>query len=76
MRDSLFLMAQPSFLDGMARVLDLGDTMTGYNYSQDGDAADHAAIWADWELIAADLRRASEQFSRGLTHVEKEQETQ
>ena len=59
MRDSLFLMARPGFLEGMSQVLDLGDTMTAYNHSPDGEQADHAALWADWELVANDLRQAA-----------------
>lgn len=69
MRDSLFLMARPSFLEGMSRVMDIGDTMTDYNYSADGDAADNAAAWADWELIAGDMRRAAAQYVQGLDRV-------
>lgn len=70
MRDSLFLMERPSFFEGYARALDLGDTMTGYNYSRNGDEADHAALWADWELIASDMRKAARQYVESIRRVE------
>jgi hypothetical protein len=70
MNNSLFLMEQPSFLEGMARVLDFGDTMTGYNSSRNGDEADHAALWADWEMIAGDLRAAARQEVEHFRRVE------
>lgn len=71
--DSLFLMERPSFIEGMARVLDLGDFMTGYNTSPSGDEADHAANWADWALIAGDMRRAAQQYVAGIGHVATQQ---
>ncbi len=68
--DSLFLMTRPNFFEGMGRVLDLGDTLTDYNYSPDGNEADHAANWADWELISRDLREAAQLYVRNLRNVE------
>ena len=72
-RDSLFLMEQPSFLGGMSQVLDIGDTMTGYNASPSGEEADHAATWADWQLIADDLRRAARARIAELADVAAQQ---
>jgi hypothetical protein len=69
MRDSLFLMERPSFIEGMARAVDIGDSMTNYNYSPNGDQADHAGIWADWELIAGDLRVAAQRYATELGRV-------
>jgi hypothetical protein len=70
MKDSLFLMAQPSFLNGVSTVLDLGDTLTVFNTSESGEAADHIALWADWELIADDLKSAAQKYSREFDGVE------
>lgn len=70
MSDSLFLMAQPSFLGGMASVMDLGDTLTQFNASESGEAADRAANWADWEMLAKDLRAAAGSVLEKETNVQ------
>jgi hypothetical protein len=44
--------------------LDFGDQITAYNYSPNEEQADHAAIWADWELVAGDLKKAAQRFAR------------
>ncbi|MDQ2686767.1 MAG: hypothetical protein M3Y28_02760 [Armatimonadota bacterium] len=41
------LYAAPSFLEGLARSIDIGDTLTEYNYSETGQAADQRALRAD-----------------------------
>lgn len=48
---------QPSFIEGMARILDFGDTLTEYNRSQDPDTI---ALRADWNAVAQDLVKAIE----------------
>ena len=45
------LFATPSFLEGFARVLDLGDTFTEYNTSPDAAEADFLALRSDWRAI-------------------------
>ena len=52
-----------AFFDGQAFVfsesfatLDFSDSLTQFNYSPTGGEADHAAAWADWDLIARDFR--------------------
>jgi hypothetical protein len=69
MSDSLFLFAAPSFVEGMARIVDFGDTLTEANISANGDEADHAASWADWELITKDLRDAARILNRDVRRV-------
>ena len=56
------LFAQPSFLEGLARSLDLGDTLTEYNRSESGHAADRRALRSDWDAIGRDMRNAMEEF--------------
>ena len=56
MSDLLF--ARPSFLEGMARILDMGGTLTEFNRSPDGEAADSLAIASDWYAVGQDLRNA------------------
>lgn len=54
-----FLFARPSFLDGMARSLDLGGTLQEYNRSRTAIDADETAMLIDWKALAEDVRRAS-----------------
>lgn len=59
-----FLFARPSFFEGIARMLDFGNTLNEYNYSPSEDAADENALWMDWSMVGDDLRV-------GLKSVEK-----
>jgi hypothetical protein len=52
------LYAVPSFLEGAARVLDLGGTMEKYNGSSAPESADARALAADWAAVGLDLRNA------------------
>ncbi len=56
------LYAVPSFWEGVAHAIDIGDTLTEYNFSQSGDAADLHALRADWKAIGSDLALAMQQF--------------
>ncbi len=58
-----FLFARPSFLTGVARVFDLGATLSQHSYNDwsDGDRADAAAIASDWGVVGDDLRLAMSQ---------------
>jgi len=66
------LYATPSFLEGVARSIDIGDTLTEYNSSESGAAADLRALRSEWLTIGNDLRQAMSQFeqdnSEKLTH--------
>ncbi len=53
---SSFLYAEPSFLDGMARLLDFAGTLNEYNSSLSGVQADRIALASDWRAIGDDLR--------------------
>jgi hypothetical protein len=50
-----FLFASPSFLEGLARIIDFGNLLEKYNTSSSEDAADERAIRADWEAVGNDL---------------------
>jgi hypothetical protein len=58
------LFANPSFIEGMGRILDFGDTMTEINRSATPEQADQYATIADWRAIGADLRAVMDQFER------------
>ncbi len=55
---STILFARPSFSEGMARIVDFGNTLSEYNRSPTGSQADSLAIRADWRAIGADLEEA------------------
>jgi hypothetical protein len=50
-----FLLAQPSFLSGFGRTLDLHGHYVEYNISQTGDEADFRALICDWLVVQQDL---------------------
>ncbi len=52
------LFAKPSFISGMARVVDLGGEFTSYNTSKSEGAADRKALRADWRAVGKDLEEA------------------
>ena len=53
-----FLYATPSFLEGMARILEFGNTLNEYNSSQSEEEADEVAIYMDWLMVGGDLKSA------------------
>lgn len=57
---STFLFARPSFLEGVARTLDIGGTLQQYNISETPELADAIALYLDGTVIADDLRDAIE----------------
>ena len=57
-----FLYARLSFVKGLARIMDFGNTLNEYNTSPADEEADFTAIGADWYRIGQDLHDAIEQF--------------
>ena len=62
MFESDFLFARPSFVGGMASVLDLGATLKVYNDSPSANIADTRAIMSDWIVTGNDIRSAIGMF--------------
>ena len=60
-----YLFATPSFLSGVARLLDLSGRSGVYNDSDDEALADARAIYSDWRMVGQDLAGA-------MTVVERE----
>jgi len=56
--------ARPSFLRGVASVLDLGGVLTEFNQVPTPQQADEMAMRMDWEALGRDLRLAMAQFER------------
>lgn len=68
-----FLFARPSWLEGIARLLDFGNTLQVYNTSADPDEADAAAIALDWNAIGDDMRRAVQEITQARAAGDHEQ---
>ncbi|MBI2459265.1 MAG: hypothetical protein HYV53_01795 [Parcubacteria group bacterium] len=62
--NSTFLFARPSFVEGMARVIDLGSTMQIYNSSKSEKEADVKALKKDWEAVGEDVAYAIKEYER------------
>jgi hypothetical protein len=61
---STFLFANPSFAEGMARVIDLGATMQIYNDSKTEKEADCKALGKDWETVGGDIVDAVDTYEQ------------
>jgi hypothetical protein len=59
---SSVLGARPSFLEGVARVMDIGDTLQAYNDSDSDQEADAHALGRDWQIVGSDIRMAISQY--------------
>lgn len=53
---SSFLYARPSFIEGVARLIDFGNTLQEYNASLTGNQADVLATASDWGVVGDDLK--------------------
>lgn len=53
-----YLFAQPSFLAGIARILDIGGVLDDYNSARTAEEADANAMRADWGAVGSDLHDA------------------
>ena len=50
-----FLYARPSWLSGLARVLDLFGVFDSYNESRNPREADARAMYSDWRIVGQDI---------------------
>ncbi len=60
--DTCFLFADPSFLAGLAAVLDIGGGLIVYNESRSGQEADSRALASDWAVVGKDILAAIDNF--------------
>jgi hypothetical protein len=65
-KDTLLLLPNPSFIEGMGRIFDFADTLTQYNRSPTGAEADYYAFCSDWDQIANDMKIAARRYTRNL----------
>lgn len=57
-RLTTFLIANPSFLNGAAHILDFWGTYDSYNQSLTTEEADARAIFSDWRSVGEELMLA------------------
>lgn len=50
------LYAQPSLLEGVARLFDISGALNEYNFAVSGEDADFLAIRSGWYAIGRDMR--------------------
>lgn len=58
------LFAEPSFVEGFSRILDLGGTLQEYNNSKTEQVADVEALKNDWRAVGDDLRFSMNIYER------------
>lgn len=54
----------PTFLSGMARVLDIGARFDNYGSFQEPEVADAMAIASDWQAVGDDIRHSMKTFEQ------------
>ena len=60
------LFAEPSFIEGMSRVIDLGGTLQEYNTSETENKADMEALRSDWRAVGDDLKFSIKNYEQKL----------
>lgn len=65
------LFAEPSFVEGMSRVLDLGATLQDYNFSDTEKEADVKALKNDWRAVGDDLKLSISNYKNDLANSSK-----
>jgi hypothetical protein len=61
---SSLLYSQPSFLEGVGRLVDFAGLLEAYNYSPTPYEADRNAIASDWRAVGDDQRSAILEYAR------------
>ena len=58
------LFVRPSFVEGIARLLDFGATLQEYNGSRTPEEADMQALANDWRAVGDDLKGVIKTYER------------
>jgi len=61
------LFARPSFLEGIARLVDLGGTLQIYNGNRTPQEADWLSLQSDWHMVGHDIREAIIEFEERVS---------
>ncbi|WP_395089874.1 hypothetical protein [Armatimonas sp.] len=59
-----FLWSTPSCIEGLSRILDIGNTFNAYNVSSTPEEADARAIQSDWQVVGTDITSAVRQYQK------------
>lgn len=71
--NGILLTARPSFVEGLARIVDIGGTLNEYNTSLSNTQADYLAIAADWQAVGYAIRKVGLEYAFDPTIIiEKE----
>ncbi len=60
------LFSEPSFVEGISRIIDLGATLQEYNASETEHQADIEALSSDWRAVGEDLRFSIRKYEQTL----------
>ena len=60
----LNLHSMPGFLEGLARIMDLGNTLDDYPRFRSASEADTFALRSDWIMVGQDIRDAIGEFKK------------
>lgn len=63
---SYYLFAEPSFIEGWARMVDFANSMTEFNQSPTGEQANYIALTTDWQAVFDDVRAAMDKVTEEL----------
>ena len=66
MDKTIFICQRPSFLNGMARTIDLFGSLNTYDTSDNARMADAKALRADWSVVMSDLAASAAQVENSL----------
>ena len=63
MDEGFKLYAAPSFIEGVARLMDFGGALNEYNTASSPELADEKAIRSDWVAVGKDIDSAINNFA-------------
>ncbi len=66
---SLLLAIRPSFIEGVARILDLAGSLSEYYESPDPEEADYLALRGDWYATGQDIQSAMHHYAKETDKV-------
>jgi len=66
---SLLLAIRPSFIEGVARILDLAGSLSEYYESPDPEEADYLALRGDWYTTGQDIQSAMDHYAKETDKV-------
>lgn len=61
---TFYLFSEPSFTEGISRVLDLGSTLQAYNEQETPEKSDLEAIKRDWLAVGKDIKISIKEYER------------